>query len=193
VSTANPLADLLAGLAAAFAALGRRWYLFGAQAVVVWGKPRASADVDVTVEAAPEDSAELVQALATAGFELRLTRGVEEFVARARVLPFLHPGSGIPVDVVLAGPGLEERFLDGAVPVDIGGVSVPVLSAEDLVVTKILAGRPKDLEDVRGVLAERIDALDLAAIRSTLGELEAALGQSDLLPLFEAEAERARG
>jgi predicted nucleotidyltransferase len=59
---------------------------------------------------------------------------------------------------VLAGPGLEEQFLARAVLVDIGGVRVPVMSPEDLVVTKILAGRPKDIEDVRGILAERVSS-----------------------------------
>ncbi len=33
---------------------GERWYVFGAQAVILWGAPRMSADVDVTVELAPE-------------------------------------------------------------------------------------------------------------------------------------------
>lgn len=41
-----------------------------------------------------------------------LTAFVVEFVARTRVLPFLHQATGIPLDVVLAGPGLEKLFLD---------------------------------------------------------------------------------
>jgi hypothetical protein len=60
-----------------------------------------------------------------------------------------------------------------------------VIKPEDLVATKILAGREKDLEDVRSVLRERQDMLDLALIRTTLTSLEEALGQSDLLPVFE--------
>lgn len=69
---------------------------------------------------------------------------------------------------------------------------MPVISAEDLIVTKILAGRPKDLDDVRGILLERLPQLDLSTLRSTLGLLEAALSQSDLLPQLEAELARAR-
>ena len=84
-----------------------------------------------------------------------------------------------------AGPGLEELFLSRAVPVPIGHIVVPVIRPEDLVVTKILAGREKDLEDVRSVLRERQDMLDVALIRTTLTSLEEALGQSDLLPAFE--------
>ena len=73
----------------------------------------------------------------------------------------------------------------------IGAVTVSVISPEDLVVTKILAGRPKDLEDVRGILLERLAQIDLAGVRSTLAMLESALGQSGLLPVFEAELKRA--
>ena len=61
---------------------------------------------------------------------------------------------------------------------------MPVISAEDLIVTKVLAGRPKDLDDVRGIIAAKTD-LDADAIRATLAMLEEALGVSDLLPIFD--------
>ena len=57
---------------------------------------------------------------------------------------------------------------------------------------KLLAGRPKDLEDVRSVLAERLKKLDVPYIRTVLSTLEQALAQSDLLPVFESELGRAR-
>jgi predicted nucleotidyltransferase len=52
------------------------------------------------------------------------------------------------------------------------GAAIPVISPEDLIVTKILAGRSKDLEDVRGILKERRASLDLDHIRETLDLLE---------------------
>ena len=60
-----------------------------------------------------------------------------------------------------------------------------MITPEDLVVTKILAGRPKDVEDVRGILRVRGDAIDPGRVRRLLGLLEAALGQGDLVPAFE--------
>jgi len=59
------------------------------------------------------------------------------------------------------------------------------MSPEDLVVTKVLAGRPKDVEDVRGVIHERKASLDEERIRTVLLLLERALNRSDLLPVFE--------
>jgi len=162
------------------------WYLFGAQAVQVWGLPRLTADVDVTVRLRGENPSRFVAAMKTAGFDLRVA-DVDDFIRRTRVLPFVHRDSQIPLDVVLAGPGLEEEFLERARSVDLGGVTVPVISPEDLLVTKILAGRPKDLEDVHGILRERLGELDLSRVRRVLTLLEDALTQSDLKPLFEEQ------
>ncbi len=144
------------------------------------------ADVDVTVEIEPEEADGFVALMEDAGFELRI-RDVEEFVARTRVLPFLHLKTEIPLDVVLAGPGLEELFLDRAREVEVAGTKIPVISPEDLIVTKILAGRPKDIDDVRGILRERKSSLNLDLIEETLGLLDQALDRSDLSPLLEDE------
>jgi hypothetical protein len=167
------------------------WYVFGAQAVLIWGRPRLTTDVDVTVRLGHVGTDVLVSALEEDGFDLRI-RATPEFVWQARVLPLVHQPSGFALDVVLAGPGLEDDFLLRAVVVDVGGTPIPVISPEDLVVTKVLAGRSKDIDDIRGVLAERGDRLDIPQVRATLRMLEGALGQSDLLPLFETEWNRAR-
>jgi hypothetical protein len=144
-----------------------------------------SADVDVTVKIAPERVTELASEMAAAGFRLRVS-DAGEFVARTRVLPFVHVSSGLPVDVVLSGPGIEDEFHRRAITVDVGGVPVPFISPEDLIVTKVLAGRPKDNEDVRGILRARGAELDLPYVRATLSLLEQALAQSDLLPALDA-------
>ena len=181
---ASGIVDLLRDLARCLPSLSEGWYLFGAQAVIIWGSPRMTADVDVTVRLREDDPMILVKGMADAGFKVRVER-VEEFVRRTRVLPFFHVPSAIPVDVVIAGPGPEEDFLERAETVDISGIPVPVISPEDLVITKILAGRPKDIEDVRSVVRARGAALDVSRVRLVLRLLEDALGQSDLTPSFE--------
>ncbi|HZA14164.1 MAG TPA: nucleotidyltransferase [Myxococcaceae bacterium] len=188
-------ADLLRDLAAVLRSEGLRWYVFGAQAVVVHGFVRQTADVDVTVEVASERIGALLAALQSAGFKLRIEEGVDQFVARTRVLPLVHVKTRLPLDLVLAGPGPEQGFLDRAEEVEAGGTRFPVISAEDLVVVKILAGRSKDLDDVRGIVLRQFDTLDLKAVRERLRELEMLLDQADLLPRLEEivgriEAER---
>ena len=163
-----------------------RWYLFGAQAVVAYGVPRLSADVDVTLALAPDDSERFVQEMDAGGFTLRVDD--PEFVRRTRVMPFVHTATGMPLDVVLAGSGLEEEFLGRAKTTDIGGVRVPVIDIADLVIAKVLAGRPKDVEDARSLWRVRGASVDRRRVLRLLRLLEEALGQSDLVSGFEAIA-----
>jgi hypothetical protein len=186
VSDTLATTELLQALGGVLGALGARWYVFGAQAVLVWGRPRLTGDVDVTMFLDPETPDAFVAAMAPAGFDLRVAN-VRDFVARTRVFPFTHSRTGLALDVVLGGPGLEEEFLRTARQVDVGGITVPVIAPEELIVTKVLAGRPKDLDDVRGILAAQGAALDLERVRGLLRALEAAIDQSDLLPCLEEQ------
>jgi hypothetical protein len=183
VSGEQTVADLLTALAAVMAEQGLRWYLFGAQAAIIWGSPRLSADADITAQLEPEQVEPFRVAMSRHGFDAVISDS--EFVERTRVLPFIHRRTRMPVDVVLAGPGLEQEFMQRALSVDVGSTPIPVISPEDLIITKVLAGRPKDIEDVRGVTHERRASLDVDRIRAILGLLEAALDRSDLLPEFE--------
>lgn len=160
-------ADVLRSLATALDTAGAGWYLFGAQAVVAWEHPRFMEDIDVTVAGTPARARALISALENAGFRLRVA-DVDEFVGRTWVLPVEHVVTGEPVDVVIGGSGLEEQFLSRARRIELGGVIVPVISPEDLIVSKILAGRPKDLEDVVGVLQLQGGQLRLAQVRELL-------------------------
>ena len=179
-----PPAEVFRGLSAVLGRLHAGWYVFGAQAVLHWGRPRLTADIDVTVQLGATRTARLIAAMQEAGFELRV-EGTPAFVDATRVLPFLHAASQWPLDLVLGVPGLEDEFVRRAVPVEVApGLHVPVISAEDLIVTKVLAGRSKDLDDVRGIVAAKTD-LDTDAVRATLAMLEEALGVSDLLPVFD--------
>jgi hypothetical protein len=183
VPIAPAAVEVLADLARVLPRWGA-WYLFGAQAVIAYGIPRLSADVDVTLRLAASDASGFVEAMGAAGFELRVTD--RDFVRRTRVFPFLHTPTGMPVDVVLAGSGLEDEFLSRVRTLDIGGTQVPVIDPADLVIAKVLAGRPKDIEDAKGLWSARAAELDAARIESLLHLLEEALGQSDLIPVFEA-------
>lgn len=175
--------ELLAALAPVLTRWGR-WYVFGAQAVISYGVPRLSADVDVTLALHPDEPERFAREMQAAGFALRVHDA--DFVHQTRVMPFVHVPTGMPLDVVLAASGLEDDFLDRAVPTEIGGAAVPLIERSDLIIAKVLAGRPKDIEDARALWRLHGADLDRDRIRRTLRLLEEALSQSDLLPAFEA-------
>ena len=188
----SPVADLLADLSRAFAALDMPWYLFGAQAAILYGVARLTADVDVTARApAGTPTAVWSATIEQHGFDRRFSDPA--FVEQSRVIPLVHRRTGLPVDIVLAGPGLEDEFLARAVTETIDDVQVPVVEVSDLVILKVLAARPKDIDDVVTLLRVHGEAIDGVRVRGVLGLLEQALGQSDLLPAFDQALRIARG
>lgn len=180
----KPFARALADLTRELGVFGSRWYLFGAQAAIFYGSARATQDIDVTVEAGPERATSLVEALSS--FHPRVPAStVAELASRTRVVPLVHASTAIPVDVVLAGPGLEELFLDRRLTRRVAGVSLPIASAEDIVLMKLIAGRPTDLQDAAAIVRAQ-PGLDRDHVRTILAMLEPALERSDLIASFEA-------
>lgn len=178
----SALADTLRALAVVLDERNIPWFVFGAQAVAVRGAPRATQDVDVTVDVSRDRLPELMTAFEAAGLAHRYPDIADELLARGAVVPMRH-ASGMDVDLVVAGSGLETIALQRATRVPLDGVDVPVAHATDLVVMKVLAGRGKDLDDVRALLAG--GEVDVEEARELLGQLEQALGESDLLPRLD--------
>lgn len=182
-----PLSSVLALLAdvdAAMKRLGLNWYVFGAQAACLYGQPRMSADVDITIGEGPLSVPALARALEDAGFSLRIALS-GDFLRTTHFLPFVHKKTGMPIDMVIASTALQAEFMARRKQMDIQGVHVSLISPEDLVVTKVLAGRRKDLADIRGILDVQRTTLDMHYIRRLLSELSSALSDPRLLSRFE--------
>lgn len=187
----SALAQVLAALSRAFGREQVPWYLFGARAAVLYGSRRLTADVDVTVILGDVDVTRLVSSMRAEGLWLRVDD--DEFVARTRVLPLSHHSTSMPVDVVLGTAGLEEMFLAHARVIDVLGVAVPVIAPGDLVVTKLIAGRPLDIEDAAAVVRARSD-VDMDEVRTTISAIVEALGENDAAEsLAKLERALARG
>lgn len=147
--------------------------VIGGLAVAAWGVPRATEDIDLLADATPT-SANLDLALRQAGFEPEWHRGGPD--DPVPLLLRLRDATGGPeVDVVCVTRQWEQELLQRAVTVRVpGGPEVRVVSVEDLIVLKLLAGGPGDLADVA-------DLLSRSGPLPTLEERAAARG---VAPLF---------
>lgn len=146
--------------------------LIGGLAVSLRGQPRMTVDVDLVALTDPDRALEIVRELASTPFE-PLFPGVEEVVRRSFILPLRHRSTGIRVDLAIGMSGFEREAVGRATPVTIGARDIPVVSVEDLLVMKALAGRPQDDQDIRGIVAAQRDAIDWArclALATALGE-----------------------
>lgn len=165
--------SLLANLARALDAAGLPYMVFGGQAVLLHGDPRLTQDVDVTLGADPSQLAAVLAVVA--GLGLSPLVEPDPFVSETYVLPCVEAETGIRVDLVFSNEGYERVAITRTVTARVGGTDVRFASVEDLVVQKLVAGRPRDIEDARGVLDRHPDA-DLAYVRRWLAEFDAALG-----------------
>jgi predicted nucleotidyltransferase len=157
------------------------YMVIGGQAVLLYGEPRLTRDVDITLGAGPEQLPTLLEAAQEQGWRV-LADSPQEFVARTRVLPCLDPASNLRIDMIFSFTPFERQAIERARTVRVGSLDARYASPEDLVILKVLAGRARDLEDVRAILLKN-PALDLQHIQKWLGIL--AQGSEDLLARFK--------
>jgi predicted nucleotidyltransferase len=180
--------DLLERLASALDRAGIRYMIIGGQAVLVHGEPRLTRDVDVTLAVDTDRLSDVVDAMT--GIGLRPLVDPESFTRKTMVLPCADLGSEIRVDLIFSYSPYERQAVERAQSIRIGGSDVRFASVEDLVIHKVLAGRPRDIEDVVGVM-RRNPAADLVCIRSVLAEFAAATGEP-LIDRLEDALKRCR-
>jgi hypothetical protein len=99
----------------------------------------------------------------------------------------------VSLDVSLAATPFEEDVMDRASSWrDIEGVPLVTCSAEDLVIYKLVAGRPGDIQDVIGIVGRQAQKLDAARIRHWGAQFAELKEDPDLLRPFDA-ARRSAG
>jgi hypothetical protein len=146
-----------------------RYCFIGGLAVLRWGEPRETVDVDITLLTGFENEAAYVSTL-MARFEPRRTDAAD--FARVHRVLLLRAASGVGLDVALGGLPFEESVVDRASPFTFPpDVILRTCSAEDLIVLKAFADRPKDWVDVDGVIIRQSGAIDWSYVRAQLAPL----------------------
>lgn len=131
----------------------------GGIAVVAWGEPRTTSDVDVLVDLDPDAIDDLVDVLDGEGLEVeaRDLRIAHEEGGHATVF---SAEPGLHVDVRCVRTDAARTEIDDAVDVPLETGAIPVVRPEDLVAHKARFGAPQDLEDARSILARQWEAID---------------------------------
>lgn len=174
--------ELPSFLAALGQALERRRFpfmLIGGQAVLVHGVPRLTEDIDVTLGADPTRLPDLLEACSDLELD-PLPADIPRFVSETFVLPARHQPSGLRVDFVFSTTPYERQAIERAVRVEVAGSSVPVATAEDLLIHKLFAGRPRDMEDAAGIVRRKAGNLDWSYVERWVSEFQEVPGRADL-------------
>jgi len=165
----NTLTDALLAVHEILAAAETPHALCGGLAANLYrDEVRATSDVDLAVIAGPARVVELVRTFGASGWE------AEPFWRNGEQLRLTH--TDFPrVDCIIATTDYERVAIERCAVADIDGREVGVLAPEDLIVFKLVAGRPRDFEAVAAIINSRGDTLDVEYITGWLeqfGETE---------------------
>jgi len=126
-----------------------RYLIVGAYALAVHGRPRATGDLDVWVDATPENAAKVMSALEQFGAPTTQVSSAD----------FSRPGivfqMGLPpvrIDVLTTLTGLTfSNAWPGRVQASFGPITVDVIGREAFIQNKRATGRARDLGDLEAL------------------------------------------
>ena len=166
---------LLEKLALALEKRSIDYMVIGGQALLLYGEPRLTKDIDVTLGAGNDQLAQIVELAKSLEWK-SLVDSPAEFVKQTMVFPCIDPASGIRIDFIFSFSLYEKQAIERARKIVIGKAQVRFASVEDLIIHKIIAGRPRDLEDVKTVVLKNSNInIDANYIRHWLKQFEQAL------------------
>ena len=163
------------------------YMVIGGQAVLLYGEPRLTRDIDITLGVGVRELNKLKETISSLGLKILVERD-EEFVERNMVLPALDEKSGIRVDFIFSFSPYERQAIERAKDIKMGRSLVRFASLEDVVIHKVIAGRARDLEDIKSILLKN-QKYDSDYIEKWLKEFDKSLTEQ-FLKIFREIKER---
>jgi hypothetical protein len=136
--------------------LGMTYAVMGGLAVRIWSIPRATRDVDLTIAASADDIKRLATEFEDLGYTMpeAYAKGWTDKVAQMPLIKFrwYAAGGDLDIDIFVADTPFQHAYVERRVRARAQGLDMWVVTAEDLILQKLVAARPRDLIDVTDVL-----------------------------------------
>ena len=159
------------------------YMIIGGQAVLLYGEPRLTRDIDITLGAGSDRLGGLLVVVKELNFKL-LPEDPQMFVRETMVLPALDETTGIRIDFIFSFTAYETQAIKRARRVTILDQKINFAAPEDLIIHKIFAHRPRDLEDVKSILL-KLPEIDTSYIRSWLEVFDESSDEYEFVIIFE--------
>ena len=145
------------------------YMIIGGQAVLLYGTPRLTRDIDITLGVDTDRFLLLERVCRDLGLKI-LPEDPEDFARETKVLPAEEPNIRIRVDFIFSFTRYEAQAIERAKKVLMNDYPVKFASCEDVIIHKMVAARAIDIEDVKNMLIKNKDEIDLEYIRKWLCE-----------------------
>jgi len=143
----------------------------GANALAYYGTPRATADIDLNVFVPAKRATEVLDVLAGLGVSTSNPQIAEHIERDGQVRVFWEK---TPLDLFFSYDALHDSSMQRRRRVDFGDDTIFVLSAEDLMVYKLIFNRDKDWRDIAEMVFASEGNLDFDYVRGWLARIVSA-------------------
>ena len=150
--------------------------VMGGMAISVYAPPRATFDIYAIGDIKGELLDRFLIDLKKQGFSFDEKNPVKT-IAGMPFVTLYYRCFQIPVDLFIARDEFQRLIIQRARSFRLGGMELDVISPEDLILVKLLSGRPRDIDDIRQILTENAGVLDF----NYLSQWAAKLGQQVFL------------
>lgn len=152
------------------------YMVIGGQAVLLYGEPRLTKDIDITLGIGIDGLKDINSIIQKLNLKALVNEG---FVQKTMVLLAIDEKTGIRVDFIFSFSLYEKQAIKRAPNIKFGNTVVKFASLEDVVIHKIIAGRARDIEDVRSIILKNSD-YDTKYIVRWLEEFDKSLNEKFL-------------
>lgn len=165
----NMFEELLVSIAKQFDKNNIPYIIIGGQAVLLYGEPRLTKDIDITIGLNIDMVDKIVKIMQEISLK-PLPKNLHRFVKQTMVLPLIETENGTRVDLIFSFSQFEQEALKRANVITINNTGVRYASLEDMIIFKVFSGRPRDIEDARKILVKNKNA-DIEYIKEQLSIL----------------------
>ena len=161
------------------------YMIIGGQAVLLYGVPRLTRDIDITLGLDIDSLPAIKKLCSDLKLEIR-PKDADVFVKNTMVLPVEDPKTKIRVDFIFSFSAYEKEAIKRSVKVKLEGCCAHFASVEDIIIHKIFAGREIDLADIENIITKMgREKIDRAYIKRWLKELKSWSCGAKLLSVFD--------
>lgn len=182
----NLLEKQLKALIGLFSATKTEYVILGGLAVMLYGEPRLTVDIDVNASMNKDMIDSFLITARRFGF-YPIARNIKSFVKDTGVIPlrFSRGEAFGRCDIIIAESPIEYLALKRGKVKKIGSLRARFVTPEDLIIHKITSNRPRDIEDLKGILIRQRKKLDTGYILFWLKKIDRANRKPQLVRLFK--------
>lgn len=145
------LKELLKNLAKGLKEKKIDYMIIGGQAVLIYGEPRLTKDIDITIDIGIEGYEKIKDIIERLNLKI-IPKNPYEFLKDTMVLPVIDEKTGLRIDFIFSFSEYEKQAMKRVNKVKIDDEYINYASIEDLIIHKMISGRERDLEDIKIIM-----------------------------------------